>query len=334
MTAKLLNIRAKHLGILMFASIATAPLMAQATSAPQQAEAVVYPDASRVGMIPFSGSQAAKDFQGFVDMETKRSVMIVELPAEAREVPLADFVAPDAMKSQGVTAIARRNFKVTEGAAEVDAIEVKATQTAQGMTFPKCLVVFHASDFTALISAQMPMDKSGNACDLIKGLQIRAALGEADKLGALPFIVGDKAGFSVWDTVSGSGVILSTPRDENGDGDGDDNKAIARDKPMIIVARALAKRITPDAERVDFSVKSFQATEDFAEAKILSQSMVEGAAVPTSEVIGESDDNRVVQWIQFQPDGYTIRIIAEAPKADFDALMPRFKALRDGVAPR
>lgn len=326
MIRKLLNIRAKHLILIVGAFSIPAPLLAQAAAPGEADTTVVYPDASRVGMIPFSGSQPAEDFQGFADMKTKRSVMIIELPQEAREVPLNEFVAPDAMKSQGVTEISRRNLKVADGASMVDAIEVRATQTAQGMTFPKCLVVFHASDFTALVSAQMPMDKSGNACDLIKGLQIRGKIGEADKLAALPFTIKDMAGFKVWDTVAGSSVMLSTER--NGEA------VIPRSQPMIVIARAFADRFFIPDNAVEVSVKSLHATTGFAQAKIVSKSLMDGTDVPTSEVIAETDDSRVVQWVQFQPDGYTIRIIAEAPKADFDALMPRFKAIRDGVAPR
>lgn len=307
---------------LLVGALLSSPLHAQSSAS----SAVEYPNGSRVGMVPFADSETADDFQGFADIKTKRSVMIIELPEAARETALDDFVAPEALKSQGVTALSRRNFKIAEGTSTVDAIEIKATQTAQGMTFPKCLVVFHASDFTALISAQMPMDKSGDACALIKDLRIRGALSKAGKLAALPFTIGSMGGFSFWDTVGGSGVILST--DRNG------QSVVPQSQPMIVIARALANRMVAEKDRVDFSTKSLHATTSFEQAKIVSQSMVVGAKVPTSEVIGETRDQRVVQWIQFQPDGYTIRIIAEAPKTDFDALMPRFKAIRDGVAPR
>ena len=287
---------------------------------------VVFPAGSRIGMIPFPGSTPAEGFQGFVDEVSMRSVMIIELPAEARSVPLKEFVSNEGLKSQGVTAIVRRNFKLADGASMVDAIEVRANQTAQGRTFPKCLVVFHTSDFTGLISAQMPNDKSGDACTLIKGLSIQASVSDEDKLAALPFTLTDLGGLKVWQTIGGSSVILS-----NGD-EMDDH--VADSSPMVIVARAFADRNIPQTEQINFSVESLKVTADYGAAKIVSQQMVAGAPVPTSEVIAESGDKKVAQWIQFQPDGYTIRIIAEAPKAGFDAALPHFKAIANGVTPR
>ena len=321
----------------MVATLASSPLSAQSnesltdkpisiTIPAHSAEKVIFPGGSRVGMIPFSGSKPAEGFQGFVDETSLRSVMILELPAEARSVPLEEFASDEGLQSQGVKAITRRNFKLADGVSTVDAIEVKATQTAQGRTFPKCLVVFHASDFTALISAQMPNDKSGDACTLIKGLSIQAAVSDEAKLAALPFTLFDLGGLKVWQTIGGSSVILSNGDEMDGH--------VASNRPMVIVARALADRSVPPNEQINFSVESLKATSDYGTAKIISQRMVAGASVPTSEVITETGDKKVAQWIQFQPDGYTIRIIAEASKVDFDRMLPRFKAIANGVAPR
>ena len=322
---------------IMIAALASSPLSAQSnqvladrptpvTISAQPAAKVVFPEGSRVGMIPFPGSTAAEGFQGFVDEASMRSVMIIELPAEARSIPLKEFASDEGLQSQGVKAIVRRNFKLVDGASTIDAIEVKAIQTAQGRTFPKCLVVFHASDFTALISAQMPNDKSGDACALIKGLSIQAAVSDEAKLAALPFTLSYFGGLKVWQTIGGSSVILSNGDEADGH--------VADSSPMVIVARALADRSVPQNEQINFSVESLKATADYGAAKIMSQQMVAGAPVPTSEVIAESNDRKVAQWIQFQPDGYTIRIIAEASKAGFDAALPRFKAIANGVAPR
>ena len=322
---------------IMAAALTSSPLSAQSNGsladkptpvsiAAQSTGKAVFPEGSRIGMIPFPGSKPAEGFQGFADEASLRSVMMIELPAEARSVPLEEFTSDEGLKSQGVKAIARRTFKLADGASTVDAIEVRATQTAQGRTFPKCLVVFHASDFTALISAQMPNDTSGDACTLIKGLSIQPALSDEAKIAALPFTLADLGGFQVWQTVGGSGIILS-----NGD---ETNGHVADSSPMVVVARAFADRNTSPKEQLNFSVEWLKATTAFENAKIVSQQMVTGATVPTSEIIVETDDKKAVQWIQFQPDNYTIRTIADAPKADFDALLPRFKAIQNGVAPR
>ena len=286
-----------------------------------QESAVVFPEGSRVGMVPFAGSKPATGFQGFVDEATKRSVMIVEMPAEARSVALEDFVAAEDMAAEGIKQVARRNFELAEGNAKVKAIEVRATQTAAGRTFPKCMVLFHASDFTALISAQMPDDKSGDACALIKGLQIRGALSEDAIMAALPFTLKDRGGLKPWRSFAGSGVLLT----DSADGQPSDDAA------TMVVARALAERSVPPKELLLFSEQSLKATAALASAKILSKRMVTGAKVPTSEVMAEQQGKRIVQWIQFHPDGYTIRLIGEAPAARFDALLPGFTRIRDGV---
>lgn len=297
-----------------WSAVAPAPATAQES-------AVVFPEGSRVGMVPFAGSKPATGFQGFVDEATKRSVMIIEMPAEARSVALEDFVAAEDMAAEGIKQVARRNFELAEGSAKVKAIEVRATQTAAGRTFPKCMVVFHASDFTALISAQMPDDKSGDACALIKGLQIRGALSEGDIMGALPFTLADRGGLKPWRSFGGSGVLLT----DSADGQPSDDAA------TMIVARAIAERAVPPKEQLLFSEQSLKAAEALASAKILSKRMVTGAKVPTSEVMAEQQGKRIVQWIQFHPDGYTVRLVGEAPAARFDALLPGFIRIRDGV---
>lgn len=294
---------------------------AWSTASFAQENAVVFPEGSRVGMVPFTGAKPAPGFQGFVDESTNRSVMIVEMPAEARSVALEDFVAAEDMASQGVKEVARRNFELSEGDGKVKAIEVRATQTAVGRTFPKCLVVFHASDFTALISAQMPEDKSGDACALIKGLQIRGALSESDIMAALPFALNDRGGLKPWRSFAGSGVLLTDAPD------GNPSDAAA----TMVVARALAQRIVSDKEQLAFSEQSLKATAKLGSAKILSKRMIARASIPTSEVLAQQGDQRVVQWVQFHPDGYTVRFVGEAPSAKFDAVLPNFTRIRDGL---
>lgn len=144
----------------------------------------------------------------------------------------------------------------------------------------------------ALISAQMPNDTSGDACTLIKGLSIQPARSDEAKIAALPFTLADLGGFQVWQTVGGSGIILS-----NGD---ETNGHVADSSPMVVVARAFADRNTSPKEQLNFSVEWLKATTAFENAKIVSQQMVTGATVPTSEIIVETDDKKAVQWIQFQ----------------------------------
>lgn len=303
-------------GLIVVAALSAAPAMAQTPT-----DGVVFPPGSRVGMIPFAGGAPASGFQGFLDEKTKRSVMIVEMPQEASSMPLESFVSAEGMKEAGVTQVARRNFEIADGANKIKAIEVRATQSAAGRTFPKCMVVFHASDFTALISAQMPDDAKGDACALIKGLTVRSALNQDQILAALPFRLTDLGGLKPWMAIGGSGVMLT---------DTPDGKP-ADDATTVVVARALADRAVPPGEMLAFSERSLAATDDVGSLPISSKRMISGSKVPTSEVMAGDKDRRVVQWIQFHPDGYTVRMIAEASTAKFDANLGNFAKIRDGI---
>jgi hypothetical protein len=51
---------------------------------------------------------------------------------------------------------------------------------------------------------------------------------------------------------------------------------------------------------------------------------------------GPSDDDwSVVQWLRFTGGGGGfMRVVGVGPKADWDTLFPRFRTVRDGIAPR
>ena len=42
----------------------------------------------------------------------------------------------------------------------------------------------------------------------------------------------------------------------------------------------------------------------------------------------------VVQWLRFGSGNSTLRIIASAPRSEWETAFPRFRAVRDGIKPR
>lgn len=60
---------------------------------------------------------------------------------------------------------------------------------------------------------------------------------------------------------------------------------------------------------------------------------------PMIEVRAEAKDPpsgtelRVIQWVRFSEGGF-MRIVAAAPKKDWEEAFPRFRAVRDGIQPR
>lgn len=176
---------------------------------PAQAAEAVFPPGSAVGLVPPPGMRPADRFAGFQDDGAHGSILIAELPAEAfAAVSKLDDAA--LQQRQGIT-VARRRTVPVPGA---QAVLLSGTQVRDGARYRKWLLVAGTSALTALVAMQVP-EAAGSAYPdrvaeaALASVAFRPVPPLQARLDALPFTVGDLAGFRVSRTMLGSGLILT-----------------------------------------------------------------------------------------------------------------------------
>jgi hypothetical protein len=144
----------------------------------------------------------------------------------------------------------------------------------------------------------------------------------AEQLAMLPFTLGDLAGFHVRQ-VAPSGVVVLSEKE--------DGAPLAQG--FVVVSVAPGGPTTAD-ERARFA-QDLIRNAPVRDLTITSGETMRIKGVPGNEVRATAkgaDDKPVslVQWLRFGSGGF-MRIVAVSPKEEWDALFPRFRAVRDGV---
>jgi hypothetical protein len=309
--------------------VAALVLAALIVSTPALANDPVYPAASRVGLTPPPGMVASARFSGFENAEHKASILLVEMPNEAyRQVDTA-FTA-DTLRQQGIAVETRDAVEIKGG----KGVLITGRQMAGGMIIRRMILIANANNATVMANAAVPEPALKAFPDpairsALLSLMIRAAVPDAEKLAAMPFVLRDLAGMRVVNTIAGSAAILT---------DGPKDEIEAAEQPVFVVATALGAP-PPDAERDAFSRRALSGIAGIRNVKIERAETLRLDGQPASEIVATAEDNKagtpvtVVQWIRFAPGGY-VRFVGVARTSDWPKAFPRFRAVRDGIAPK
>jgi hypothetical protein len=314
--------------ILVFAFAAGAALAIFAAALmPALAADVVFPPGSRIGLEPAGDLKPSKNFSGFEDADRKVAIVIFDLPAAA--LPELERVAESKLNLT-VTPKKQEDFSLKGGTGKL------LSANAQGPDFKlnRWILVAAApldKDLATLIGVDVPNEALAVYSDavvrkMLASVTFRPAPIQ-EQLGLLPFKVTQLAGFRV-SKVLPPGVVMMTegPSDE-----------IVK-QPFVIVSFGQGAPEKPD-DRARFA-RDLLST---APLKDLTPTLAEDMRIgglPGNEIRAQAkgptnDDWSVVQWLRFATGGGGfMRVIGVGPKADWDALFPRFRAVRDGVTPR
>jgi hypothetical protein len=148
-----------------------------------------------------------------------------------------------------------------------------------------------------------------------------------EQLGMLPFKLNELAGFRVVKVLP-PGVVMMTqgPSDE-----------IVK-QPFVIVSIGQGAPEKPD-DRARFA-NDLLLTAPLPGLTPTSSEAIRISGLPGFEIRAQAkgptnEDWSVVQWLRFgNGGGGFMRVVAVGPTADWDSLFPRFRAVRDGIAPR
>jgi hypothetical protein len=105
---------------------------------------------TKCSLIPPGGFVAATTFSGFQNAETGASIMINELPAPYQ--PLVDGFTAEAFKSRGMTLVKKQTVDFNGSKATL----INATQSANGITYIKQMLIFGDTIGTVLVNGTYP----------------------------------------------------------------------------------------------------------------------------------------------------------------------------------
>jgi hypothetical protein len=311
------------------AAMVAATLVAALAVASARAAEPVFPPASRIGLAPPAGFAVSKEFPGFEDRARKAAILVVELPAQAY-AEIEKGTATDMLKAGGATIESNAPFTLASGPAFL----VVATQTADGATVRKWVLVASTPDLTAAITVQVPESEKDTYSDAtiraaLATLTVRTKVPPEEQLGALPFKLNDLAGFRPVRVLAGGAVLLT---------EGPKDAIELAEQPLMLITAAPGGPTEPE-DRERFARTLFGGTPAIKDMRLKRAEPQRIGGQPGYEIVADGKDMKtdtdltVVQWLRFSGGGYT-RLLGVARKDAWDAVFPRFRALRDGIEPK
>ena len=293
--------------------------------APAFAADVVFPLGVRVGLELPGDLKLSTRFPGFEDIDRNVSVTIFDLPAAA--YPELERAAESKIQPN-LTNPKREDFTFRSGVGKLISAQ------GQGPDFKThrwTLVAAAAADKN--LAMVINVDVPDAALAVYSDVVIRKALATVtfrptpiqEQLDLLPFKVGELAGFRVVKALPPGSVIMT---------DGPSDEIIKQS--FIVVSIGQGAPDQPD-DRAKFA-RDLLASAPLRELIPQSAEAMRIGGAPGFEIRADAkgpgeDQLSVVQWVRFGGGSY-LRVVGVGRKADWDALFPRFRAVRDGIAPR
>ncbi|MBM3527509.1 MAG: hypothetical protein FJX62_05420 [Alphaproteobacteria bacterium] len=273
---------------------------------------------------------ASSSFPGFQDETNNAYIRLVALPGGAF-AEIEKTMTNDALRKQGMAVDKRESLKLPGGRA----ILLSARQQADGIQIRKWLLIVPLKDVTALVSFEMPVQAASRYPDAairkaLVSVVARAKVPDEEQLALLPFRVGEMAGMRVARVVPGVAVQLTDgPKDSFDD---------ATDQPHVVISVAPGGPARLD-DRDNFARLAFTGLPALKDVKLVNSESMRISGLAGHELRAEGKDAKsgseivVVQWLRFGTGGY-MRILAFAPKENWNQSFTRFRAVRDGLGNR
>lgn len=285
----------------------------------------VFPPASRVGLVPPQNMVLSKRFMGFENEERAAAITIAEMPPEAYD-QLAAGLTKDALKRQGLDMKARETLKVGDR---------NGILVAGAMTGPvkgrKWVLAVKGKDMTALLIAQVQGGQDGYSEDqmrsALKSVALRGPISLDEQVSALPFRIGDKAGFRPVRVLSGNSILFT-------DGPEDTIKGV--EQPVAIMAVSLQPPPPPGERRDQFARSALNSNQFLRDVVFERSESFRFKGQDWHEIVARAKDAPsgepivVTQTIRFEPDRY-VRMVGLVREGKREQVMPRFRTMIDSV---
>jgi hypothetical protein len=300
-----------------------------AWAAAAQAAEPTFPAGSRLGLVPPAGLTTPSGFRGFLDRDNNASIILIEMPSAAF-AEIEKTMTAAALKKQGVVQEKREPIAIRNGKGFL----IVGRQEADGVKFRKWILVADVPQMTALVTAQIPDSAKATYPDAA----MRAAFGSLatretvpidEQLGLLPYKLDDLAGFRVAKVFGPATALLTQgPKDE----------LDAVEQPHLIVAVQPGSAEQPSQREV-FARNAFSGIPGFTDMRITGAEMLRLSGQQVHQIMADAKEAksgktvRIVQWVRFGTSA-SLHIVGIAPTEGWSDAFPRFRAVRDAVAPR
>jgi hypothetical protein len=302
-------------------------LFGLALSGASWAAEVVFPPGSRIGLAPPPDMDVSQRFTGFESRARNSVITAVEMPPEAFKELSAGLTA-DNLKKQGLTITSRETFKVAGG----DAVLVEGEQSGGPAPVRKWLLVVEDPTMTAFLIGQKlsggEADSGREMRDALRSISIREPRTLDEQVSALPFRLGDMAGFRVVRIMGGNSVLLT-------EGANDTIRDV--EQPVLVVAQSTA--VPPRDQRDAFARAALRSNNTLKEMTIERSQSFRQRGADWHEIVARAVDISsgrpviVTQALRFAPDHY-LRVLGMVRAEARDTTLSRFRAVSDGIEPK
>jgi hypothetical protein len=307
------------------ARLLTAVALLIAALTPARAADAVFPLGVRVGLTPLVGLSASKTFPGFETEDHSVKVLVTELPADAYSEVKNAFANPTGMggvRPESIETAAGPAYYTIENAKDGAA------------NIRRYSMIMSGSAFSGYVVMQVPEDASKIYTDdavrqMFASATLRKEVPVDEQLGMLPFKLNDLANFKNVRTLApGAAVILADA----------DEKTGFEPAPFMIIGIIGATPVEPD-DRARFAQQAATNIPGVRDARITMAEPLRIGGMPGYETRIDATSGKdntqvtVVQWIRFGGPS-SMRIVGSAPRDQWSAAFPRFRAVRDSIEPK
>lgn len=298
-------------------------LMISMAVGPARAGDTVFPQGVRIGMTPLVGLAPAKTFTGFETADESVKVLVAELPVSAYGEVMNALKANPAMA----------------GGAKPESIETAAgtayyTVEAAKDGGRRYSMILPGGAFSGFVAMQVPENASKIYSDeavrqMFASAAVRKEVPTSEFLDLMPFRTSELAQFKTIRALTPGPALLLA--------DGDETTGFEAAPFMVIGLMGATPSSSDDRGR--FAEQAARAIPGMHTGRITMSEPVriEGTAGYETRLDATSGrDNApvaLVQWLRFS-GGNTMRIIASAPRDQWERAFPRFRLVRDGIQPR
>ncbi len=285
----------------------------------------IFPPASRIGIVPPADMMVSRRFSGFENEEKAAAINFVEMPAAAYEQLVKGFTK-DALKRQGLDETSRETLKLGDKAGVL--IGGTMAGPVQGR---KWVMAVKGEDMAGLIIAQVRGGEDGYSeaqmREALKTVALRGPVSLEEQVSALPFRLGDKAGFRPVRVMSGNSVLFT-------DGPKDTIKAV--EQPIVIVASSLNAAPPAGEQRNQFARAALNSNQILKDIKVERSEAFRFKGQDWHEIVAKAVEAEsgqpviVMQTIRFEPTRY-VRMVGMTRVEQRDDNLRRFRSLIDGV---
>ncbi len=279
-----------------------------------------------MGLAPLVGLSRAKSFTGFESEDGSVKVLVTELPPEAYNEVSSAFKANPA----GAGGVKPENIETSAGTAYYTAENAKDGTT----TVRRYSMIVPGGTFSGYVAVQVPE----NATKIYSDDAVRQMFASAvtrkevpvdEQLGLMPFNVTELGSFKNVRTLAPGAALVLADRDETSG---------FEPAPFMVIGILGATPPEP-TDRGRFAQQSATAIPGVRDARITMSEPIRIDGMPGYETRIDATSGKdntsvtVVQWLRFGGP-HMLRIIGSAPRDQWPAAFPRFRAVRDGIQPR